>query len=792
MYGMKISRAIFVVTIVFISCFTTLAVAEVIRQGKVLQVTNSDGYTYLHVQENSVKKWVACPETRVNVKDVIEYAETPPMLNFRSKTLNKKFDKISFVPSIRVILSDAKPTNTSAVQPQKSSSDKYSQLRNIFSNFISEVPILKLDTSVQYPGATDTTGVKAAGMSPDGKYLAVSSDSSGNRNNFLSIYNLYNGSVVKSIMSDGIYTILKFSNNNLLAAYNQGSIDIYNTLTWEIIKSIPADNIMSIDFNNSGDLIAIATYSDVHIFETEKYKKITKIGQVNSGISIKYTRFSSDGSALIVIGETNGKWNSSVYNIMNWGLISNNEHGYTSSVAISSNLKYTVIANGYGANVVNNNNNNILKEIRYNSSITSVDFDVNSNLLYASVYTRPIDIYWTRDWQVLTSASNVQDVNDRYFIYKRREELGDYRVRETIQVYDSSRLGLLFMMADLITNGMENISGKLTIDFLKIEKRYSETINNLIKENDTAIAKINVRNKSEFETVDEYNKRISSIDISIANLNDVFNDNRRKYVINRAKEFGDLIDEYKSLANKQLESKKQQLNNLSVTLGTYSAEAELFPISVSSTSKRSNYAKEDNKWYGVVRVPRNKAEQFKSDSPNFIVTAEKIIAINGLIELQNIVITSPGSTETYKIGWKQHQKPTEEPKAEEEKKAAVAELTQQTNKETELSNTTPVENSEVDCANKENFVQIKKLVKNFYDQKGEWANIFEMDVVSRINISRLDSKHCEAQVEYIYKPVVGNKAGRVDIGTDKRVFIIEEIGLTLSVSEMKGHMSANF
>ena len=53
--------------------------------------------------EKGVKVWLALPEIKVAKGDKIEFPETPPLANFQSKTLNKTFEKISFIPGIRIV-----------------------------------------------------------------------------------------------------------------------------------------------------------------------------------------------------------------------------------------------------------------------------------------------------------------------------------------------------------------------------------------------------------------------------------------------------------------------------------------------------------------------------------------------------------------------------------------------------------------------------------------------------------------------------------------------------------------
>jgi hypothetical protein len=74
------------------------------KKATVSQTMNSGGYTYVEAaDEKGVKVWLALPEVKVAKGDKIEYPETPPLSNFQSKTLNKTFEKISFIPGIRIV-----------------------------------------------------------------------------------------------------------------------------------------------------------------------------------------------------------------------------------------------------------------------------------------------------------------------------------------------------------------------------------------------------------------------------------------------------------------------------------------------------------------------------------------------------------------------------------------------------------------------------------------------------------------------------------------------------------------
>ena len=72
------------------------------HKGKVVSTMNSGGYTYVEVEENGQKIWVAVMETKVKAGDVVEFPDSPPMVNFQSKSLNRTFDKIIFAPGLRI------------------------------------------------------------------------------------------------------------------------------------------------------------------------------------------------------------------------------------------------------------------------------------------------------------------------------------------------------------------------------------------------------------------------------------------------------------------------------------------------------------------------------------------------------------------------------------------------------------------------------------------------------------------------------------------------------------------
>ncbi|QWV92448.1 hypothetical protein KP004_14715 [Geomonas oryzisoli] len=64
--------------------------------GKVTETANAGGYTYICVEKNGTKTWVAVPPMEVKVGEEVALSPGNVMTNFSSKALNRTFDKIIF------------------------------------------------------------------------------------------------------------------------------------------------------------------------------------------------------------------------------------------------------------------------------------------------------------------------------------------------------------------------------------------------------------------------------------------------------------------------------------------------------------------------------------------------------------------------------------------------------------------------------------------------------------------------------------------------------------------------
>jgi hypothetical protein len=72
------------------------AQADMSLSGKVVETMNSGGYTYVSLESNGKKIWVAIPQTSVKVGQKVTCQPGMVMNNFTSKTLNRTFESIIF------------------------------------------------------------------------------------------------------------------------------------------------------------------------------------------------------------------------------------------------------------------------------------------------------------------------------------------------------------------------------------------------------------------------------------------------------------------------------------------------------------------------------------------------------------------------------------------------------------------------------------------------------------------------------------------------------------------------
>jgi len=85
--------------------------------GKVVETMNSGGYTYVLVDKDGAKTWVALPQSAITVSSEITCQPGMEMNNFKSPSLNRTFERIVFSGGIAPVGPVAAPTPAAAPAP---------------------------------------------------------------------------------------------------------------------------------------------------------------------------------------------------------------------------------------------------------------------------------------------------------------------------------------------------------------------------------------------------------------------------------------------------------------------------------------------------------------------------------------------------------------------------------------------------------------------------------------------------------------------------------------------------
>ena len=84
--------------------------------GDLLETFNSGGYTYVRLKAKDGDVWAAGPTTVIDKSDKVSFIGKVAMIDFYSKSLNRKFDNIYFVDSFIV---NGERSNVVAMDPHK-------------------------------------------------------------------------------------------------------------------------------------------------------------------------------------------------------------------------------------------------------------------------------------------------------------------------------------------------------------------------------------------------------------------------------------------------------------------------------------------------------------------------------------------------------------------------------------------------------------------------------------------------------------------------------------------------
>ena len=81
---------------------STAAMATSSHSGSVLETMSAAGYSYIQVEEQGKKIWLAAPMIEIKAGQSISWNGGAAMRNFTSQSLNRSFDEIFFVSAVQV------------------------------------------------------------------------------------------------------------------------------------------------------------------------------------------------------------------------------------------------------------------------------------------------------------------------------------------------------------------------------------------------------------------------------------------------------------------------------------------------------------------------------------------------------------------------------------------------------------------------------------------------------------------------------------------------------------------
>lgn len=74
-----------------------------LASGQVVNALRGGGYTYIEVQNNGERFWIASSVINVKRNDIVAWENGSVMTNFTSFALNRKFEEIHFVRTITIL-----------------------------------------------------------------------------------------------------------------------------------------------------------------------------------------------------------------------------------------------------------------------------------------------------------------------------------------------------------------------------------------------------------------------------------------------------------------------------------------------------------------------------------------------------------------------------------------------------------------------------------------------------------------------------------------------------------------
>lgn len=189
--------------VVIVVCSLVLGGGEIFAEelsGTVIETMNSGSYTYVQLEKDGKRQWVAVPESLVRVGDDIELAPGVSMGSYTSPTLGRSFEDIIFSGGIKQIRKrvvsgrdDGKEKVALNAEIEKAKGDNAYRIEEIFAkkgelDGKSVTVRGQVVKTSQYQGKTWIRIVDGTGSRKRGNHkLIVTSDSSADKDTVITV-----------------------------------------------------------------------------------------------------------------------------------------------------------------------------------------------------------------------------------------------------------------------------------------------------------------------------------------------------------------------------------------------------------------------------------------------------------------------------------------------------------------------------------------------------------------------------------------------------------------------------
>jgi len=469
--------------------------------------------------------------------------------------------------------------------------------------------------------------MKYKSISSDGRYIAcICNDCYVNgfeknwATGFLKIYDTNSMKTVISFESENRIADIDFSLNNkyLFVATSSQYLIIIDVSTWKKIKKIKMDNYYKnekIIISPKGTYIAAYYSHKLNIIHAKTGKNLIKLENID--YDYRHSSVFSHDEIYLVVGKK-------VYEVGSWDILLSNLEGTPSGFTpdnlyyISTKHVYEVgtwnIVCGFGGHLISSDGRYLVTiNHRYNQLSSNI-YEIGS---------------WKHIFQI--EKCNIFNFSDKW-IFGSTEENNFIKL-------DKSNLDIYYLYSGLKRLNYKRHANHLSSSYKKIESKYHQKFTTINRKKIKDLSNLSNTEKDEFETQNEYKIRMMERETKNNNINEIFEKKRNTLRRERVNKRMKLIEQYNEKLNNLLVASREPIEDLKLSLQSYRADAQYFPVSISHDRVIP--------FNGIVRVSRANARTFKKSIDQLTVRAEVQPTINNKNKLVNIVIHNPNTGNSY-------------------------------------------------------------------------------------------------------------------------------------------------